>query len=86
MAASAVRFAFLLPADAKASLAAGVVDAWSSWGVFVAQAQLVDGCRVVVDGSHGLLTGLGLSECARRARSVRKRASLRDLVAARAPC
>jgi sulfonate transport system substrate-binding protein len=57
--AGAVRFAFLVPAEAKAALAAGVVDAWSSWGVFVPQAQLVDGCSVVIDSPHGVLTGLG---------------------------
>lgn len=56
LAANAVRFAFLLPADAKAALEAGAVDAWSAWGVFVAQARLVDGDRVVVDGSGGVLT------------------------------
>jgi len=55
----AVRFAYLLPADAKAALESGSIDVWASWGVFVAQAVLVDHDRVVVDGSHGLLSGLG---------------------------
>jgi sulfonate transport system substrate-binding protein len=48
----------LLPNDAKTALSTGAVDAWCSWGVYVAQARLVDGARVVVDGGNGLLTGL----------------------------
>ena len=56
---NAVHFVFLLPAEAKTALSAGAVDAWCSWGVFIAQAQLVDKYRVVVDGRDGLLSGLG---------------------------
>ena len=59
MAPDAVRLAYLLPAEAKAALEAGGVDAWATWGVFVAQARQVDRYRVIVDGSHGLMTGLG---------------------------
>ncbi len=48
----------LLPAEAKTALSAGSVDAWCSWGVYVAQAKLVDQARVIVDGRNGLMTGL----------------------------
>ncbi|MGI3777919.1 MAG: aliphatic sulfonate ABC transporter substrate-binding protein, partial [Janthinobacterium lividum] len=56
--ASGIRLVNLMPAEAKAALASGAVDAWSSWGVYVAQARLADSARVVVDGSGGLLAGL----------------------------
>jgi sulfonate transport system substrate-binding protein len=56
--ASDVTIANLLPADAKAALAAGSIDAWSTWAPYVAQAQLDGGARVIVDGSKSLLTGL----------------------------
>ena len=56
--ASAIRLVNLMPAEAKAALASGAVDAWSSWGVYVAKARLQDSGRVVVDGSGGLLAGL----------------------------
>ena len=57
-AASDIRLVNLLPAEAKAALASGAVDAWASWGVYVAQARLQDAARVVVDGGGGLLAGL----------------------------
>jgi sulfonate transport system substrate-binding protein len=56
--ASDISFVNLLPTEAKSALSSGAVDAWCSWGVYVAQARLVDGARVVVDGGQGLLTGL----------------------------
>jgi sulfonate transport system substrate-binding protein len=56
---TAVHLVFLLPVEAKTALAAGAVDAWCSWGVFVAQARLVDKYRLVADGRNGLLSGLG---------------------------
>ena len=55
---NAITIANLLPGEAKTALSTGAVDAWCSWGVYVAQACLVDGMRVVVDGGKGLLTGL----------------------------
>ena len=48
----------LMPADARAAMASGAVAAWSTWNTYIAQARLIDGARVVVDGSGGLLTGL----------------------------
>jgi sulfonate transport system substrate-binding protein len=53
-----VKLVNLMPNDAKTALSTGAVDAWCSWGVYVAQARLVDGVRVVVDGGNGLMTGL----------------------------
>ncbi len=53
-----IKIANLLPGEAKTALSTGAVDAWCSWGVYVAQARLVDQMRVVVDGGAGLLTGL----------------------------
>ncbi len=55
---SDIKVVNLLPTEAKTALSAGAVDAWCSWGVYVAQARLVDRARVVVDGGNGLLTGL----------------------------
>lgn len=54
----AVTVANLFPAEAKAALTAGAVESWASWGVYIAQAKLADGDRVVADGSGGLLTNL----------------------------
>jgi Class II Aldolase and Adducin N-terminal domain len=54
-----VQFAWLLPADANAALEQGDIDVWASWGVFAAQAVLANHDRIIVDGSHGLLSGLG---------------------------
>jgi sulfonate transport system substrate-binding protein len=53
-----IKLVNLMPSEAKSALSVGAVDAWCSWGVYVAQARLVDGARVVVDGGHGLMTGL----------------------------
>ena len=53
-----IKIANLMPGDAKTALSTGAVDAWCSWGVYVAQARLVDQMRIVVDGGGGLLTGL----------------------------
>jgi len=75
----AVRYAYLLPAEARAALEAGDVDVWASWGVFVAQARLIDRYRVIVDGSHGLLSGLGYL-AAQDSAIAEKRPLLHDLV------
>jgi sulfonate transport system substrate-binding protein len=56
-ASDAVDLAFLQPADAKAAFARGAIDAWSTWTLYVAQATVHDGARVIVDGD-GLLSGL----------------------------
>jgi len=51
-----VHIANLMPADAKAALASGAIDAWSTWNTYVAQARLNDGARIVASGA-GLLSG-----------------------------
>ena len=76
-AATDLRIANLLPSEAKAALATGAVDAWCSWGVYVAQARLVDNARVVVDGTDGLMTGLSYT-VARVGAIERKRDALLD--------
>lgn len=45
----AVKLVFLSPADAKAALQTGAIDAWSSWVPYTA-AALAEGARIVVDG------------------------------------
>ncbi len=76
---SAVRFAYLLPAEAKSALESGGVDVWATWGVFVSQALLVDKYRQVLDGSNGLLSGLGYLNALDTA-IAGKRDLVRDLV------
>jgi len=52
-----IRIANLMPADAKAAMASGAIDAWSTWNTYVAEARLIDGARLVASGA-GLLSGL----------------------------
>lgn len=56
--AGTIKLANLLPAEAKSALSAGAVDAWCSWGVYLAQAKLANEVRVVTDASHGVLPNL----------------------------
>ncbi len=51
-----VQFVFLAPSDAKAAMASGSVDAWATWGPYIAQARVQDGAREVVNG-RGLMSG-----------------------------
>jgi sulfonate transport system substrate-binding protein len=55
---SDIKLVFLLPADAKAALAAGSIDAWSTWEPYTSQMEVVDKGRRVVSGV-GLTPGLG---------------------------
>lgn len=80
VAQSAVRLVNLLPGEAKTALEAGAVDAWSTWGVFVAQAELVDHDRRIVDGGDGVLSGLGYLNALDTAIAA-KRPEIADLVA-----
>ena len=75
----AIKLANLLPSDAKAALAGGSVDAWSTWNTYVAQAVLNDGARVVIDGRDGLMTGLSF-QVARPEAIAGKRAALHDYI------
>ena len=51
-----VRFVFIAPSEAKAALAAGGVDAWATWGPYIALARIQDGAREVVNG-RDLMSG-----------------------------
>jgi sulfonate transport system substrate-binding protein len=53
----AVTIQFLLPADAKAALDGGAVDAWSTWDPYVSIAEVQDHLRPIVDG-----TGLPMTD------------------------
>lgn len=55
---SDVTIIFLAPGDSKAALAAGSVDAWSTWGSYVHEAWLHDSDRIVAD-NRGLLHDVG---------------------------
>lgn len=66
----------LMPSEAKTALSSGAVDAWCSWGVYVAQARLIDQARVIVDGGNGLLTGLSYLVAADTAIAARRPALL----------
>lgn len=46
---SDVNLLFLNPSDAKAALAAGAIDAWSTWDPYVAIEELHDHAKVVVN-------------------------------------
>jgi sulfonate transport system substrate-binding protein len=72
----AIDLAFLQPADANAAFTRGAIDAWSTWTVYVAQATIHDGARVIVDG-EGLLSGLTF-QTATNAAIGTKRAALAD--------
>jgi sulfonate transport system substrate-binding protein len=45
-----VQIIFLSPADSKAALDSGSIDAWSTWSPYVPTA-LADGARIIADGS-----------------------------------
>ena len=68
----AVRFVFLLPADAKAAYTGGAVEAWATWEPYVSQEEVLSGARIVADG-QGITPGLGFQ------------AARTDAIAARRP-
>lgn len=53
-----VEVVFLSPGDAKAAFTAGSIDAWVTWGSYVALARLHDSARILADG-EGVLSGNG---------------------------
>jgi sulfonate transport system substrate-binding protein len=55
---SAINLTFMLPADAKAALLSGSVDAWSTWEPYTSQLEVVDGARQILNG-EGLTPGQG---------------------------
>lgn len=53
-----VQWVYLHNGESKAALAAGSIDAWSTWGSYVGIAVLEDGDRILADGA-GVSTGVG---------------------------
>jgi sulfonate transport system substrate-binding protein len=74
----AVSIQFLLPADARAALLNGSVDAWSTWDPYVSIAEVQDRLRPIVDGTDLPMTdGVLVSS---NASIASKRALLRDFI------
>ncbi len=74
----AVSIQYLLPADAKAALNGGSVDAWSTWDPYVSIAEVQDHLRPIVDG-----TGLPITDgviASSSASIASKRAQLQDFL------
>ncbi|HWW26393.1 MAG TPA: ABC transporter substrate-binding protein [Caulobacter sp.] len=61
-----VSIAFLSPGDAKAAFTAGSIDAWVTWGSYVALARLHDAARILIDGD-GWLSGFGYEAASEKA-------------------
>ncbi|MBO9708890.1 MAG: ABC transporter substrate-binding protein [Caulobacter sp.] len=77
-----VKFVFLNNNDAKAALAAGSIDAWSTWGSYVGIAVEEDGDRVVADARGLREIGQIAGFLTANAKSLRtKEAQLRDFLA-----
>lgn len=75
---SDVTMVYLSPGDAKAAMASGSVDAWATWGSYVALATMRDHDRVLVD-SRGYLSGVAF-EAANEHAIATKRAQLGDFL------
>ncbi|RAS19472.1 ABC transporter substrate-binding protein [Paraburkholderia bryophila] len=73
-----VNFVFLAPADAKAALASGSVDAWSVWDPYTALAESRDHDRLIANGV-GLSEGLSYQVATERA-ITDKRVQLADFL------
>lgn len=52
-----VHFVFIPPTAAKMALQNGNVDAWATWGPYIADAKIDDGAREIVNGGR-LMSGL----------------------------
>ncbi|MFM0435775.1 ABC transporter substrate-binding protein [Paraburkholderia strydomiana] len=76
--ASDVTFVFLAPADAKAALASGSVDAWSVWDPYTALGESRDHDRIIANGV-GLSEGLSYQVATETAIAA-KRAQLADFL------
>lgn len=73
-----VSIAYLNPGDAKAAFTAGSIDAWVTWGSYVALARLRDAARILIDGD-GLLSGYGY-EAASETAIAAKRPQIEDFL------
>jgi sulfonate transport system substrate-binding protein len=74
----AVNLSFMLPADARAALIAGSVDAWSTWEPYTSQLEVMDGARQVLNG-QGLTPGQGF-QIASQAAIASKHDALADFI------
>lgn len=52
-----VHFVFIPPTAAKMALQNGSVDAWATWGPYIAEAKINDEAREIINGGH-LMSGL----------------------------
>ncbi|HWW27551.1 MAG TPA: ABC transporter substrate-binding protein [Caulobacter sp.] len=76
-----VKFVFLNNNDAKAALAAGSIDAWSTWGSYVGIAVEEDGNRILADASGLRAIGHIAGFLTANAKSLQtKEAQLRDFL------
>lgn len=73
-----VQIVFLSPGDAKAAFTSGAIDAWVTWGSYVALAKLHDDATILADG-EGRLTGYGF-EAASEAAIAGKRPQVEDFL------
>lgn len=73
-----VSIAYLNPGDAKAAFTAGSIDAWVTWGSYVALARLHDAARILIDG-EGLLGGFGYEAASEKA-IAQKRPQIEDFL------
>ncbi len=74
----AVRLVFLAPADARAALSSGAIDAWSTWEPYTSQYEVIEGGRQLVNGV-GLTPGQGFQIASLDAIGS-KRAELADFI------
>ena len=73
-----VKIVFLGPGDAKAAFTSGAIDAWVTWGSYVAVARLHDDATILADG-EGRLGGYGF-EAANEASIASKRPQIDDFL------
>ena len=73
-----VQIVFLSPGDAKAAFTSGAIDAWVTWGSYVALARLHDDATILADGD-GRLSGYGF-EAASEAAITGKRPQVEDFL------
>jgi sulfonate transport system substrate-binding protein len=73
-----VSIVYLTPGDAKAAFTAGSIDAWVTWGSYVALARLHDAARILIDG-EGLLGGFGYEAASEKA-IAEKRPQIEDFL------
>lgn len=73
-----VQIVFLNPGDAKAAFSSGAIDAWVTWGSYVALARLHDDATILADGD-GRLSGYGY-EAASEAAIAGKRPQVEDFL------